>query len=61
MGMGFTGAEIMISRTLATLMPNRLPPMVNFMISISLVPDSSRMPCLFSSIIANTPFHLVRG
>ena len=53
-GMGFTGAEIMISRTLATLMPYRLPPMVNFMISISLVPDSSRISCLLSSLI---PMH----
>ena len=47
-GMGFTGSEIMISSTLATLIPYKFPLMVNFMISISLVPDSSKTPCLSS-------------
>ena len=43
-GIGFTGADSMISRTFATLMPYKFPSMVNSMISISLVPDSSKIP-----------------
>lgn len=42
-GMAFTGADSMISRTLATLMPYRFSLMVNSMISISLVPVSNRI------------------
>ncbi len=54
-GMALTSADIMISRTLATLIPYRFPLMVNSMISISLVPDSRRIPLLCSSAIADTP------
>ena len=54
-GMGLTGAAIMISLTFATLMPYRFPLMVNSMISISLVPDSSRIPVLCISAMIDTP------
>ena len=56
-GMGLTGAEIMISLTFATLMPYRFPPMVNSMISISLVPDSNRIFSLCISAMINTPIY----
>ena len=54
-GMTLTGADKMISRTFATLIPYRLPSMVNSIISISLVPDSKRIPLLCTSAIADTP------
>ena len=44
-----TGSETRISFTLATLIPYRLSSMVNCMTSISLVPDSSRMPSFLST------------
>ena len=54
-GMDLTGADRIISLTLATLMPYKLSSMVNSMISISLVPDSKRIPLLCTSAIADTP------
>ena len=53
--MDLTGADRIISLTLATLMPYKLSSMVNSMISISLVPDSKRIPLLCTSAIADTP------
>ncbi len=49
-GMAFTGADSIIYRTLATLMPNRFSLIVNSMISISLVPDSNRILLLFCPV-----------
>ena len=37
------------------VMPYRLPSMVNSIISISLVPDSKRIPLLCTSAISDTP------
>ena len=60
-GIGRTGADTITSRTLATLMPYRLPSMVNSMISISLVPVSKRIPFLLFSILRLPPFSFIVG
>ena len=60
-GITFTGADIIISRTLATLMPYRLPSMVNSIISISLVPDSKRIPLLCTFAMFDTPHSISDG
>lgn len=56
--MGLTSSESMISRTFATLIPNRLSLMVNSMISISFVPLSNKIPFFFSLSIPYPNFLL---